>query len=83
MSTINKPSHYVGNDGLEVEVVLRQFIPRYQDGYIAHRVSSAIEYLLRAPYKNGLEDIQKASENLEQIKRYAEQKLSEQSDALL
>lgn len=82
MNMINKPRHYIGDNGLEVEQILAEFLPRHEDGYISHRVGSAIEYLLRAPYKNGLEDIYKASENLEQIKRYAERNLSEQSDEM-
>ncbi len=57
---INKPKHYVGIGGLEVEEVLRNFIPRYVDAYQGHRVASAIEYLLRAPLKNEEQDIEKA-----------------------
>lgn len=73
-NTINKPSHYIGINGLEVETVLQNFIPKYKDGYVAHRASSAIEYLLRSPEKNGLEDIKKAKQNLEQIIEYEEGK---------
>ena len=71
---INKPKHYIGINGLEVETVLQNFIPKYKDGYVAHRASSAIEYLLRSPEKNGLEDIKKAKQNLEQIIEYEEGK---------
>lgn len=71
---ISKPSHYIGINGLEVETVLQNFIPKYKDGYVAHRASSAIEYLLRSPEKNGLEDIKKAKQNLEQIIEYEEAK---------
>lgn len=71
MNNVNKPKHYVGCKGLEVEEVLRNFLVYYPDPYIAHRVASAIEYLLRAPRKNGIEDIKKAHYNLEQaIKTY-------------
>ncbi|MEG0552033.1 MAG: DUF3310 domain-containing protein [Carnobacterium sp.] len=67
---ISKPSHYIGINGLEVEQILAEFLPRFTDGYEAHRVGSAIEYLLRSPLKNGEEDIEKAGQNIEQIKRY-------------
>lgn len=67
---VNQPNHYIGNQGLEVEVILKEFIPRYEDGYVAHRVSSAIEYLLRAPLKNGKQDIEKAKKNLAQALEY-------------
>lgn len=63
---VDKPIHYVGELGLEVELVLRNFLPRYTDAYVAHRVASAIEYLLRSPLKNGKQDIEKARYNLGQ-----------------
>lgn len=71
-STIDSPNHYIGEHGLEVEDILQQFIVRYKDTYVAHRVASAIEYLLRAPLKNGNEDIRKAGKNIEQILDYIE-----------
>jgi len=71
-NVVKRPEHYIGTEGLEVEQILEQFMPFYEDGYIAHRVSSAIEYLLRAPRKNGMEDIKKARYNLDQLLRYAE-----------
>lgn len=63
-NNVEKPRHYQGILGLMVETVLRNFIPRYKNTYIAHRVGSAVEYLLRAPLKNGVEDIKKAHRNL-------------------
>lgn len=69
---INKPNHYVGIQGLEVETVLQNFIPRYTDSYEAHRIASAIEYLLRSPLKNGTEDVKKAKKNIEQVLSYRE-----------
>lgn len=72
MSNIDKPIHYIGEDGMEVEEVLANFIPRYDNGYVGHRIASAIEYLLRSPLKNGIEDIKKARKNLDQIIKYLE-----------
>lgn len=63
---IHSPNHYIGENGLEVEEVLRNFIPRYENTYVGHRVASAIEYLLRAPLKNGEQDLEKAKYNIEQ-----------------
>ena len=63
---IRNVKHYFGIFDLEVETVLQNFIPKFQDAYIGHRVASAIEYLLRSPEKNGIEDIKKAHRNLEQ-----------------
>ena len=77
MSMVNKPNHYIGINGLEVEEVLQNFIPKYTDSYVAHRIASSVEYLLRSPQKNGLEDIKKAKQNLEQIIAYEEYKVKE------
>ena len=71
---VNRPTHYQGIDGLEVEDVLRNFIPRYTDPYVGHRIASAIEYLLRSPLKNGQQDIEKARKNLDQALGYMEEK---------
>ena len=71
---INSPNHYIGENGIEVEDVLVGFIVRYEDAYVAHRAASAIEYILRAPGKNGLEDLKKARKNLDQAIRYEEEK---------
>lgn len=63
---VKSPNHYIGELGLEVEEVLRNFIPRYEDAYVAHRIASAIEYLLRSPLKNGTQDLEKARYNIGQ-----------------
>ena len=67
---VNKPNHYIGEYGLEVEDVLRNFIPRYTDPYVGHRIASAIEYLLRSPLKNQRQDIEKAGKNIQQALAY-------------
>ena len=69
---IHKPKHYIGINGLEVETINRNFLPKIKDGYVSHRIGSALEYILRHPDKNGLEDIKKAHQNLEQIIQYWE-----------
>ena len=73
-NTVTKPSHYIGINGLEVEQILEEFLPKIEDSYVAHRIGSAIEYLLRSSSKNGDEDIKKAAQNIEQIIRYKEAK---------
>ena len=71
---VNKPSHYVGVNGLEVETILQNFLPKIKDSYVAHRAGSAIEYIVRHEDKNGLEDLKKARKNLDQAIRYLEAK---------
>lgn len=73
INKVNSPNHYIGEHGLEVESVLANFMPRYKDSYIGHRVASALEYLLRAPQKNKLEDVKKAKKNIEQLIEYIEE----------
>lgn len=67
---VTKPKHYIGMHGLEVEEVLQNFLPKITDGYVAHRVGSLIEYVLRHPEKNGYEDLEKAQRNLKQVFDY-------------
>lgn len=74
MSMVNKPKHYIGIKGLEVEEVLQNFMPKYKDGYSAHRAASAIEYILRSPEKNGSQDIEKAIRNLQQMMEHENSK---------
>lgn len=69
---VDKPKHYIGIHGLEVETVLENFLPKITDGYVAHRIGSAIEYILRHPEKNGRQDLEKAKKNLEQVFSYLE-----------
>lgn len=73
MESVNKPVHYIGENGMEVEDVLRNFIPRYADSYVGHRIASAVEYLLRAPLKNRSEDMRKAIRNIEMALEYLDQ----------
>lgn len=71
---VNRPKHYVGIDGLEVETVLENFLPKIKDGYVAHRVGSLLEYVLRHPEKNGIEDLEKAEKNMRQVFTYLKNK---------
>ena len=72
MSKVDKPRHYIGDTGIEVNEVLKDFLPRYRDAFVAAKVADAIEYLLRAPFKNGTEDIAKAQKCLEVANDYIE-----------
>ena len=59
---VNHPSHYQGLKGLEVREVMENFVPKYDQygGLVSCDIKDAIKYILRAPDKNGLEDLQKA-----------------------
>lgn len=72
--SVNSPSHYIGHNGIEVEQVNIGFLSKINDGYVGHRIGSAIEYLLRAGEKNGKEDIQKAKKNIEMVLDYLDEK---------
>lgn len=77
MSQIVKPNHYIGDKGLEVNEIHENFLNRYNDGMLAHYVANAIEYLLRAPLKNGVDDYEKARQYINLIIEYCNDNLSE------
>ena len=64
---VKHPLHYRGEHGLEVREVHKNFVPKYTKygGIVASDVKDAIKYILRAPLKNGVEDIDKAINMLE------------------
>lgn len=59
---VNHPSHYFGVLGLEVRGVQENFVPKYEKygAMVVCDIKDSIKYLLRAPDKNGLEDLYKA-----------------------
>lgn len=61
---VNKLSHYMLGD-IEVEDIIAIVADKYHKGSVAHNVASALEYQMRAPEKNGLEDIKKARKCLD------------------
>ncbi|WP_239744955.1 DUF3310 domain-containing protein [Mammaliicoccus sp. O-M54] len=61
---VNKPSHYMLGD-IEVKDIIAIVADKYHKGSVAHNVASALEYQMRAPEKNGLEDIKKARKCLD------------------
>ncbi len=61
---VNKPPHYMLGD-IEVKDIIAIVADKYHKGSVAHNVASALEYQMRAPEKNGLEDIKKARKCLD------------------
>lgn len=71
--TVEQPSHYIGEHGLEVREIEENFLARYQDGHLAHLAGALLEYLLRAPSKGKLvEDIQKVQYLANEMAEYVE-----------
>ena len=61
---VNSPSHYMlGNH--EVKDIVSLVADKYHKGSVAHNIASALEYQMRAPEKNGLEDIKEARKCLD------------------
>lgn len=52
-------------DDIEVKDIVAIVADKYHKGSVAHNVASALEYQMRAPEKNGLEDIKKARKCLD------------------
>ena len=67
---VKHPSHYQGEHGLEAREVHENFVPKYSKygGIVASDIKDAIKYILRAPNKNEVEDIDKAINMLEYAK---------------
>lgn len=77
-SQVEQPSHYIGENGLEVREIEENFLVRYQDGHLAHLAGALLEYLLRAPSKGKLsEDIKKvrylANEMVEYVEKVSQE----------
>lgn len=71
--TVEQPSHYIGEHGLEVREIEENFLVRYQDGHLAHLAGALLEYLLRAPSKGKLvEDIQKVQYLANEMAEYVD-----------
>ncbi|MCS4487213.1 DUF3310 domain-containing protein [Staphylococcus americanisciuri] len=63
-STVVKPKHYMFSDGTEAKTFINKIAERYKQGSVAYHVGNCAKYIIRAPFKNGLEDLKKAQESL-------------------
>ena len=78
---VNKPSHYrlfhkdeIEGEFIEVKHVVKAVLQRWQDQeeisfdfYQAGCYKELLQYLLRAPLKNNIEDVQKAKYYLKEV----------------
>jgi len=74
---VNHPSHY--NFG-EVEVIdyINQVCSSYKNGTVAYCIGNVIKYVSRAPFKNGIQDLEKAKWYLDYaIKKSKENKVTQ------
>ena len=64
VDNVNKPSHYISENGIEVLDVIDEFkpYPEYKAGFFWGNV---VKYVLRFHKKNGVEDLKKARKNLD------------------
>ncbi|WP_330994081.1 DUF3310 domain-containing protein, partial [Staphylococcus pseudintermedius] len=63
-SEINKPHHYMFEDGTEAIKIINMIVKRYKQSIVAAQIYNAIKYIVRAPFKNGVEDLKKAKESI-------------------
>lgn len=61
---IKKPHHYVFEDGTEAIKIINMLVKRYKQSTVAAQIYNAIKYIIRAPFKNGIEDLKKAKESI-------------------
>lgn len=68
---VKHPLHYQGRRGLEAREVHENFVPKYEKYgvMVASDIKDSIKYILRAPEKNGVQDIDKAINMLQYAKR--------------
>ncbi|MDO5375712.1 MAG: DUF3310 domain-containing protein [Staphylococcus rostri] len=63
-SSVVKPKHYIFSDGTEAKTFINKITERYKQGSVAYHVGNCAKYIIRAPFKNGLEDLKKGQESL-------------------
>ncbi|HAR6206845.1 DUF3310 domain-containing protein [Staphylococcus pseudintermedius] len=63
-SEVKKPHHYMFEDGTEAIKIINMIVKRYKQSIVAAQIYNAIKYIIRAPFKNGVEDLKKAKESI-------------------
>ncbi|WP_353422502.1 DUF3310 domain-containing protein [Staphylococcus delphini] len=63
-STIKKPNHYMFENGTEAIKIINMLVKRYKQSTVAAQIYNTIKYIIRAPFKNGVEDLKKAKESI-------------------
>ncbi|EKF6165466.1 DUF3310 domain-containing protein [Staphylococcus pseudintermedius] len=63
-SEINKPHHYMFENGTEAIKVINMIVKRYKPSIVSAQIYNAIKYIIRAPFKNGVKDLKKAKESI-------------------
>lgn len=61
---VNHPNHYQILEGVEAIDVIRSIL---EDGFEDYCYGNVLKYILRAPKKNGIEDLKKAKVYLDWI----------------
>lgn len=64
-SAVKKPLHYIFENGMEAKIIINMISNRYKIGSVAYHVGNCTKYIIRAPFKSGLEDLEKAKESLD------------------
>lgn len=67
---VTKPSHYAGHTGIDCKTAVESMLGT--EGYVSHMQACVFEYIWRWRYKNGIEDIKKARECIDNMIRAIE-----------
>lgn len=62
---VTKPSHYAGHTGIDCKTAVESMLGT--EAYVSHMQACVFEYIWRWRYKNGIEDIKKARECIENM----------------
>lgn len=71
---VNHPAHY-NMGGIETIDYIESVTSTFTDGFEGKCVGDVIKYISRFPFKNGLEDLQKAKWYLDRLISYEERKM--------
>lgn len=67
---VTKPSHYAGHTGIDCKTAVESMLGT--EAYVSHMQACVFEYIWRWRYKNGIEDIKKARECIDNMIRAIE-----------
>lgn len=67
---VTKPSHYAGHTGIDCKAAMESMLGT--DAYVSHMQACAFKYIWRWRDKNGIEDLKKARECIDNMIRAIE-----------
>lgn len=73
-NSVEHPSHYQFENGMEVLDFIKIITEDFDDGYEGFLVGNILKYTARYPWKNGIEDVKKTKYYADELIKYLETK---------